>query len=186
VEIRRDKAEASLLMPVYNDVLEPKRIERMAKELQSAFLTSQRAEQTKTTQVPAEMQVIEERIERLRARLRNGDPDLAPDELEAALVKAEEKRRSLLASPSSVDGARVIALLNGPSACSAEDYTRIGIPETHTRACGSEMPTCAIASIKAPAIAPGYCVGPMITRATSLDTSSSESLSETVTSRGIS
>ena len=59
------------------------------------------------------MQAIEERSERLRARLRNGDPDLAPDELEAALVKAEEKRRSLLANPSPADGARMIAMLPG-------------------------------------------------------------------------
>jgi site-specific DNA recombinase len=110
-EIRRDKAESDLLMPVYDKVLEPKRVERMAKELQAAFLESQRAEHTQASRVPAEMQAIEDRIERLRARLRNGDPDLASDDLEAALVKAEEKRRSLLASPASAGGTRVIAML---------------------------------------------------------------------------
>src|SRR5260221_2612239 len=101
-------------MPVYNDVLEPKRVERMAKELQAAYLKCQRSEQSKAAQAPAEMQAIDERIERLRARLRNGDPDLAPDELEAALSKAEEKRRSLLNAPSVTTGARVISML--PSA----------------------------------------------------------------------
>jgi site-specific DNA recombinase len=117
-DIRRDKVEAALLTPVYDDVLQPKRVERMAKELQAAFLESQRAEQTKATQVPAEIQAIDERIERLRARLRNGDPDLAPDELEAALSKAEEKRRSLLTARPAADGARMIAML--PSA--AEEF----------------------------------------------------------------
>jgi hypothetical protein len=34
---------------------------------------------------------IIERIERLRAQMRNGDPDLAPNELDPALSKAEEK-----------------------------------------------------------------------------------------------
>jgi len=111
VNIRRDKVETALLMPVYDDVLEPKRVERMAKELQVAFLKCQRAEQTKAADVPAETQAIDERIERLRARLRNGDPDLAPDELEAALAKAEEKRCSLLTAQPSADGARVIAML---------------------------------------------------------------------------
>ncbi len=114
VDIRRDWVETALLMPVYNDVLEPKRVERMAKELQAAYLKCQRSEQSKAAQAPAEMQAIDERIERLRARLRNGDPDLAPDELEAALSKAEEKRRSLLNAPSVTTGARVISML--PSA----------------------------------------------------------------------
>jgi hypothetical protein len=50
--------------------------------------------------------------------LRNGDPDLAPDELEAALSKAEEKRRSLLTTRPAADGARMIAML--PSA--AEEF----------------------------------------------------------------
>jgi hypothetical protein len=118
LDIRRDKAEAALLMPVYDEVLEPKRVERMAKELQAAFLKSQRAEHTKATQAPTEMKAIEERIERLRGRLRHGDPDLAPDEIEAALAKAEEKRRSLLTTRSSPEGARAIAML--PSA--AEDF----------------------------------------------------------------
>jgi hypothetical protein len=66
----------------------------MARELQDAYLKSQRTEQVKTTQAPVEVPAIEERIERLRGRLRNGDPDLTPDELEAALSKAEEKRHA--------------------------------------------------------------------------------------------
>jgi hypothetical protein len=90
----------------------------MAKELQSAFLKMQRAEQTKATQVPAEMQAIQDRIERLRVRLRDGDPDLAPDELEAALAKAEEKRHLILTARPSTDGARAIAMLPG----SAEEF----------------------------------------------------------------
>ena len=58
--------------------------------------------------------LIDKRIQRLRARLRSGDPDLAPDELEAALAKAEENRRSFLNVPSVATAARAIAIL--PSA----------------------------------------------------------------------
>jgi site-specific DNA recombinase len=116
VDIRKDWVERALLMPVYDDVLEPQRVERMAKELQEAYLKCQRSEQSKAAQVPAEVQAIDERIERLRTRLHNGDPDLAPDELEAALSKAEEKRRSLLNAPSMANGARVISMLPGAAA----------------------------------------------------------------------
>src|SRR5208337_2994494 len=114
VDVRRDWVETALLMPVYNDVLEPNRVERMAKELQAAYLKCQRSDQAKAEQAPTEMQAIDERIERLRVRLRNGDLDLAPDELEAALSKAEEKRRLLLNAPSAATGARMISML--PSA----------------------------------------------------------------------
>ena len=118
IGIRRDKAEAALLMPLYNDVLAPKRIERMAKELQAAFMKGQNSEEAKATRAPAELQAIEERIQRLRARLQIGDPDLTPDELEGALAKAEEKRRSLLCAPSVAGVSRAIAML--PSA--AEEF----------------------------------------------------------------
>ena len=90
----------------------------MAKELQAAYLKGQQTEQNKATQMPAELQAIDERIQRLRARLRSGDPDLAPDELEAALAKAYEKRRSLINAPSMANITRLIAML--PSA--AEDF----------------------------------------------------------------
>jgi hypothetical protein len=118
IGIRRDKAEAALLMPLYKDVLAPKRIESMAKELQAAFMKEQNSEEAKATRAPAELQAIEERIQRLRARLQMGDPDLTPDELEWALAKAEEKRRSLLCAPSVAGVSRAIAML--PSA--AEEF----------------------------------------------------------------
>ncbi len=54
---------------------------------------SQRA--AKATEAPRELRELEARIERLRERLRRGDPDMAPDEIEAALERAEGKRREL-------------------------------------------------------------------------------------------
>ena len=74
----------------------------MAKELQAAYLKGQQTEQNKATQMPAELQAIDERIQRLRARLRSGDPDLAPDELEAAL--GEGVREAPLAYQRPING----------------------------------------------------------------------------------
>jgi len=44
-------------------------------------------------------------------RLRSGDSDLTPDELEGALANAEEKRRSLWNAPSVAGVSRAIAML---------------------------------------------------------------------------
>ena len=41
------------------------------------------------------LQELASRIERLRERMKRGDPDMAADEIHAAIEKAEEKRREL-------------------------------------------------------------------------------------------
>ena len=43
-----------------------------------------------------EVRKPEERLARLKERLRRGDPDMEPDELHAAIERAEAKRRELL------------------------------------------------------------------------------------------
>jgi site-specific DNA recombinase len=114
VDIRRDWAEDALLMPVYKDVLEPNKVELLAKQLQSAYLKCQRLEQSKVAQAPKEVHAVDERSDSLRVPL----PDLAPDELAAALAKAEEKRPSPLTAGPPADDARMISML--PNA--AADY----------------------------------------------------------------
>jgi site-specific DNA recombinase len=111
VNIRRDKVEAAILTPVYEVMLEPRRVARMAKELEAAYLKCQRTEQEKAAEAPAELRAIEERIERLRVRLRNGDPDLTLDELEAALSKAEAKRHILFNARPAVMGTHAFTVL---------------------------------------------------------------------------
>lgn len=44
---------------------------------------------------PHELQELTARIERLRARLKGGDPDMTPDEIQAAIERAEAKAREL-------------------------------------------------------------------------------------------
>jgi site-specific DNA recombinase len=102
-------------------LLAPDRIERMATEMQRYAAERMRARQARATEAPKELQEFAARIERLRERLRNGDPDMTGDEIQAALDRAEQKRRELEAQQPAVrDSAKVFSML--PKA--AELYRR--------------------------------------------------------------
>jgi site-specific DNA recombinase len=61
---------------------------------------------------PQEIQELIARIDRLRARLRAGDPDMAPDEIQAAIEKVEAKRRDLEANlPEAKQSVRILSIL---------------------------------------------------------------------------
>jgi hypothetical protein len=61
---------------------------------------------------PREIQELDARITRLRGCLKAGDPDLAADELQSGIERAENKRRELLdARPAKRENARVLALM---------------------------------------------------------------------------
>jgi hypothetical protein len=70
--VRRDRVESVLLNPIRNDLLSPERMQRMAKELQQSYLEAA----LRATEAPHELQELAARIERLRERLRRGDPDM--------------------------------------------------------------------------------------------------------------
>ena len=52
----------------------------------------------RASEVPRELAALDARLERLRARLKSGDPDMTDDELQAAIDRVELKRRELRAS----------------------------------------------------------------------------------------
>jgi site-specific DNA recombinase len=57
-------------------------------------------------------QLLDARIMRLRERLKAGDPDLAPDEQQAGIERAENNRSELLdVRPAERQNARVLALI---------------------------------------------------------------------------
>jgi site-specific DNA recombinase len=93
--VRRQRAEAVLLDPIRKGLLSPERVERMAKEMRASYVEHVRALQTRQVERPQELQELTARIERLRARLNSGDPDMAPDEIQAAIDRAEAKAREL-------------------------------------------------------------------------------------------
>lgn len=47
------------------------------------------------TEQPRELQELNARIERLRERLKRGDADMTPDEIQAAIERAEAKAHEL-------------------------------------------------------------------------------------------
>jgi len=70
---------------------------------------------------PKELQELTARIERLRARLKSGDPDMTADEIQAAIDPAEAKRQELeQQQPAAKASAKVLSVL--PKA--AELYRR--------------------------------------------------------------
>jgi hypothetical protein len=95
IRVRRDRIEAVLLDPVNAKLLDPERIARIAKEMQDYYVERVRAKQAEVAELPRELQELAARISRLKDRLRHGDPDLTADEPQAAIDRAEAKRRDL-------------------------------------------------------------------------------------------
>ena len=97
LRVKRKHAEDVILGPVFRELLDPERIERMAREMQGEYAALMAARDAHSEQVPQELRELDERIARLRKRLRDGDPDITEDELQAALDRAQVKRQVLAA-----------------------------------------------------------------------------------------
>jgi hypothetical protein len=95
IRVRRDRVEAVLLGPINHDLQDPERVARMAKEMQDYYLERIRMMHARAADVSRELQELAARIARLKDRLRCGDPDMTGDELQAAIDRAEGKRREL-------------------------------------------------------------------------------------------
>jgi hypothetical protein len=67
----------------------------MAKEMRASYVEHLSALQMREVERPQELQELTARIERLRVRLNRGDPDMTPDEIQAAIERAEAKAREL-------------------------------------------------------------------------------------------
>ncbi|MGC8507884.1 MAG: recombinase family protein [Thiomonas sp.] len=112
IRVRRDAVERVILGGVCRELLAPERVERMAKEMQAAYAERLRERAARLEALPQDVQRLDARIARMRERLKAGDPDLTADELQAAIERAEGKRRELLeARPESRENARVLARL---------------------------------------------------------------------------
>ena len=71
-----------------------------------------KAQECRSAEAPLELQQLDARLARLRERVRQGDPDMEPDELRAAIDKAEAKRRELMdLSSETKDSAKVMSML---------------------------------------------------------------------------
>ena len=112
VRVRRDAIEATLLGPVRKDLNDPERVKLMAREMETYFREQLRLRTERATEAPKELQDLSARIERLRERLRKGDPDMPADEIQAAIERAEAKRRELEdQQPAARQSAKVLSIL---------------------------------------------------------------------------
>lgn len=113
IRVRRTSIERVLLDPIREQLLTPDRRARMVKEMEAAFAERIRSCAQRAKTAPAEAQELDARISRLRERLKNGDPDMTADELQAAIDRAEAKRRELDSSARAGvgDAARILAVL---------------------------------------------------------------------------
>jgi len=112
VRVNREKVERILVDPIKDDLLTPARVQRMAAEGQAYYAERVRTMQTRATEMPRELQELDARIVRLRERLKQGDPDMAADEIQAAIDRAEVKRRELEAQqPNAIQSAKVFSML---------------------------------------------------------------------------
>jgi len=115
VRVRKDHIEEVLLRGPESGLaalVAPDRVERMAKEMQQYYSERLRAMQTRATEVPRELAGLTARLERLRERLRKGDPDMTADEIQAAIDRAEEKHRELeTQQPAAKQSAKVLSIL---------------------------------------------------------------------------
>lgn len=112
IRVRRDSIERTILGGVRGDLLAPDRVERMATEMRAAYAERMRERAARAETLPREVEDLDARIARLRERLRTGDPDLTPDELQVAVERVEAKRRELIdARPAERENARVLAML---------------------------------------------------------------------------
>lgn len=112
IRVRRDAIERVLLDPIRSELLSPERRQRMAKEMQAQYVEWIKAATERAGTVSQEAAELDARIARLRARLQSGDPDLTPDELQAAIERAENKRRDLAHARNTVgSSAQILSIL---------------------------------------------------------------------------
>jgi site-specific DNA recombinase len=111
IRVRRDTLELKILEPVREQLLAPDRVQRMIAHMQRQFAQFSREAAQRRVDVPAEVRELDARLERLRERLRKGDPDLTDDELQMAIDRVESKRQELALAQSADESSKVLAML---------------------------------------------------------------------------
>jgi hypothetical protein len=95
VRVRRDTAEAVVLYEIRKKLRDPGRLALMVTEMQRHLIQLFKEHAARSSEAPQELKELDARLERLRKRLKEGDPDIAADELQVAIERAEAKRRQL-------------------------------------------------------------------------------------------
>jgi DNA invertase Pin-like site-specific DNA recombinase len=116
--VNRNSIEKSILDPIRKDLRDPARVKRMAAEMERGFAAQIERAESRAATAPAELQELEARLDRLKGRLKAGDPDMTADELQGLVERVQAKVAALKeAQPPERERARVLALL--PKAAAA-------------------------------------------------------------------
>lgn len=107
--VRRDVLERKIIGSITDEMLDPERLYSMVVTLQKQFSDRMGVMPRHDAHALGEMAQLDVRLDRLRERLRNGDPDIEPDELQMAIDWAQAKRQRL-AAPVLPDGSERDAL----------------------------------------------------------------------------
>jgi site-specific DNA recombinase len=119
--VRRLHLENVLIGPIKQGLLEPKQVAKMAKEMEAEYAKRLNARSARSANASKELSDLDARIARLKARLAAGDQDMEPDEIQAAIDRAANKRRELQRPlASAAKSAQILSIL--PKA--AAMYTR--------------------------------------------------------------
>jgi hypothetical protein len=95
-----------------SDLLAPESVKQITADMMAYFSEQSRAQEAQAIEAPRELQELSARITRLRERLKTGDPDMPADELQAAIDRAEAKRKALLdQQPAAKHSANVLKML---------------------------------------------------------------------------
>ena len=114
IRVRRDSIERTILGPIRAELLSPDRCKRMVAEMHTGYAERMKVSVQRAQAMPQEIAALDARLERLRERLKTGDPDMTADELQAIIERVEAKRRELTSATSRIvagDGAKIISLL---------------------------------------------------------------------------
>jgi site-specific DNA recombinase len=98
LRVRRDLCERIILTPIVNELLAPAVIEEMVVEMRAYYKQRTADAKAEKAKVPAEVAELDQRIARLRARLKAGDPDMSPDDIAAVIEKVETRKQALLSA----------------------------------------------------------------------------------------
>jgi site-specific DNA recombinase len=112
VRVTRAHVQDVMLGQLRKDLLAPESVKQIARDMTAYWLEQARIRETKAVKAPQEIQELFGRITRLRERLKLGDPDMAPDDIQAAIDRADTKRQELMAQqPAAVISAKILKLL---------------------------------------------------------------------------
>ncbi len=122
---RRDAVEYYVLKEIEDQLLDPKMVKAMAKEIERDLNRRSDAIESRAEAAPKELVALDARIRRLQSRLKDGDPDMTADELQAAIDRATSKRAELTSGlPTALVTTRVLSMLPKAAAAYREMITQ--------------------------------------------------------------